>query len=590
MKVINGDPKTFESSKCHVKIDWYDRIFNDQLEVYEEWGDTNNHSNEAKGWKEYLERIRVSEEADLTLHWWTYKGKNAGENPPLIICLDEYYSRSWQYIADREGLIIVAFEYHRNYRLPNNEEGMGALGFGSKPDEIITYHEVVKRVMEEYNVDKQRVYINGLSYGDGSALNYAMRYSDTLAGIVLINGPTSPYNCKRYQFDKMPPLPSMQIRSEDDITCDGFPDGMSFDAKGNKGWLRQIRSESTIYNRNIWLRANNISSREPKILTEGTRTFLIYESEAGDVIYAEMADRCHIGAVDYAEEMWQKVYSRYKRNDRGGIEKIKELPAPDKKSIGLVVGSSRAYIDNQVTELAAPCYMVDPKFPLNRATRMYGETECSYSSFYAPVELLKKGFGIGYTVEDLPNFSVWNEGEDNDRIQLDDKVIKFSFSGKHYEIYTNTCLIIEDGITKDLVRPVLTIDGNLMVPVKEFGDFFGFYVSERNEAVYVSDHKNAIGYTVSRILREEVLADKIEEKIFPVSLIKHSHGHTEISTESIKLGDTLEIKTFPEEGYKVTEVYGIMNGLEAPVDKLKENEYIVCNVMGDLVVEVIYGE
>ena len=63
------------------------------------------------------------------------KGKNAGENPPLIICLDEYYSRSWQYIADREGLIIVAFEYHRNYRLPNNEEGMGALGFGSKPDE-----------------------------------------------------------------------------------------------------------------------------------------------------------------------------------------------------------------------------------------------------------------------------------------------------------------------------------------------------------------------------------------------------------------------------------------------------------------------
>ena len=135
MKVINGDPKTFESSKCHVKIDWYDRIFNDQLEVYEEWGDTNNHSNEAKGWKEYLERIRVSEEADLTLHWWTYKGKNAGENPPLIICLDEYYSRSWQYIADREGLIIVAFEYHRNYRLPNNEEGMGALGFGSKPDE-----------------------------------------------------------------------------------------------------------------------------------------------------------------------------------------------------------------------------------------------------------------------------------------------------------------------------------------------------------------------------------------------------------------------------------------------------------------------
>ena len=254
-----------------MKIDWYDRIFNDQLEVYEEWGDTNNHSNEAKGWKEYLERIRVSEEADLTLHWWTYKGKNAGENPPLIICLDEYYSRSWQYIADREGLIIVAFEYHRNYRLPNNEEGMGALGFGSKPDEIITYHEVVKRVMEEYNVDKQRVYINGLSYGDGSALNYAMRYSDTLAGIVLINGPTSPYNCKRYQFDKMPPLPSMQIRSEDDITCDGFPDGMSFDAKGNKGWLRQIRSEARY--------TTEIYGSGRIIFHQGSRRFLRKERE-----------------------------------------------------------------------------------------------------------------------------------------------------------------------------------------------------------------------------------------------------------------------------------------------------------------------
>lgn len=590
MKVINGDPKTFESTKCHVKIDWYDRVFNDQLEITEDWGETNNHQNESKGWTEYMEQITVSKDADLCLHWWTFLGKNASANPPLVICFDEYYNQTWQYVADREGLAVVAFEYHRNFRLPNNEEGMGALGFGSKPDEILTYHEVVERVIEEFDVDRHRVYLNGLSYGDGSALNYAMKYPETLAGIVLMNGPTSPYNCLRYGFENMSAIPSMQLRSEDDMSCDGFPDGLSFDVKGNYEWLRYIRSESTLWNRDIWIKANGIIDMHPKILTKDERAFLIYESDQGDVIYNEAAKRCHIAAIDYAEEMWQKVYSRYRRNDKGEIERIKPLPEPDKNAVALVVGLKKGYIDNKVVELSAPCYMVDPNLPLKRDHAMYGKTECSYSSFYAPIDLLKKGFGIDYEITDVDNISVWGEGVSNDRIVLDDKIVQFNYHGKAYEIYTNTCIVIADGIVMQMLRPFLTIDGNLMLPVKEFASFFGFCASERNEAIYVTDHNFTLGYSLSRILREEILADEIEKKQFNVSVIQHNNGKTEVSANYIKQGYTVDVKTIPDDGYEVKEIYGIMNGLEAPIDKLEDNRYIVCNVMGELVVEAVYGK
>ena len=249
--VINGDPKTFKSKDCHVELNWFDRVFNDQLEGYANWCPENEHANEGLGFKEYLERIDgYNNDVNLDIRWWEYEGKACkGQPAPLVICFTEYINTCWHRLADEYGIYILAFEYHRNQKPP--EGGLGAKGFGPAIEEIRGYKYVADRMMEKYPIDKNRVYINGLSYGDMSAVNYARDYGDTLAGIVLIDGPSSPFNIQEFKFDNLPALPVLQIRGNSDLTCDGFPDGMSFDAKGNFEWLRYMRSKINVINRGV---------------------------------------------------------------------------------------------------------------------------------------------------------------------------------------------------------------------------------------------------------------------------------------------------------------------------------------------------
>jgi len=591
MKVINGDPLTFEQKKNHLQIYWYDRILNDQLESYTDWSEKNEHANASKGWAEYLEQITDKEqEADLELRWWEYKGKSVRDNlpAPLVICFHEYYNTCWQHIADAEGLIIVAFEYHRNARPP--EGGLGALGYGSREDEIITYNIVINRVIEKFNIDKQKIYLNGLSYGDGTALNYIMKYGDSIAAVVLMNGPSSPYNCTRLGFDKLPNLPSMQLRSEDDLTCDGFPDGMSFDCKGNYEWLRNIRSRSTVYNRNLWLKANDIKGL-PKIYSRGKYVFLIYESEKGDVIYNENAERCHIPPIDYAQIMWDMLYSRYKRNDNGEIELIGEKLPADKDAVAMVVGSKNIYTDNMLVSLDAPLYKVDPIPDLLRDHRVYAKTEVSYSSIYAPLDVLSKAFGIEYKMNEVYNYSDWSEeNPPEDFPVLDDSIIEFRYREDDFKIYTNTNIVKKNNKILDLERPPLVIKGGMMIPVKEVAELLGFNVSERNDSLYITKHKVQIGYSFSRILREEILAETKPELKYLVSVICPRNGEISVSKEVVDEGETIELRAVPDDGFVTDEAVAYMNGLEVPVNRITDDLYYVCNALSDVVIEVKFIE
>lgn len=590
MKVINGDPLTFENKDCHVTIQWYDRIFNDQLEAYEDWHEENEHANEGKGWTEFFETITdTAMDLNIDVRWWEYRGKACRDDvpAPLVICFDEYYNQSWQYVADDNGLVIIAFEYHKNMTPPPG--GMGALGFGPDKSEIQGYKKAVEAIMRRYNIDKTRVYLNGLSYGDMSALCYAKEYPNDLAGIVLMNGPTCPYNIGAYELmGNLPALPAMTLRSDSDMTCDGFPNKLSFDVGDNFEWLRYVRSKQTVYNRDLWMKQNKAEVL-PTITSKGKRVYIKYDGDL-PVIYNELNDRCHIAPIDYAQVMWDNIYSVYKRGENGRIEKIADDNLiPDKDAIALVVGSSKAYVDNKVVELSAPCYMVEPDENRLEDHIFYGERETAEESIYAPVDILLKGFGLEYEVENVENFSVWT-CDVTERIKLDDSIIHFDKNDRHYAMYTNTCIVRVDGHVEEMERPPLVIDDVLMIPVKEFAEFMSLFCSVRNDAAYVCDHYMEMGLTFSRLLREEILNMVPIKNTYKVECIDAENGSFTVSHSEIPNGDTLIVKTAPEEGYEVEKVTGYMNGLASPVNIVADNEYYICNVFGDVVVDVTFKE
>lgn len=589
-KVINGDPLTFEKKEYHIPIHWYDRVFGAQLTAYHDWSEENEHANEGKGWKEHLEQIvDEKQDADLEIRWWEYRGRNCPDDQetPLIICFDEYYNQSWQPVADANNLTVAAFEYHRNMKPP--EEGLGALGFGPSMEEIRGYHCVVERIMEHYAINRKRVYLNGLSYGDMSALIYAKEYGDTLAAIVLMNGPSSWYNIMRYDlYGHMPVLPVLMLRSDSDIAVDGYPCGISLDIKGNTEWMRYIRTQGTLLNQKLWM-GQMPEKTLPVIHSDGNRIFLKYDGGAAPVIYHDNNRRSHIAPVDYAQVMWDNLYRCYQRNDGGQIEQIgPDRLTPDQHAIALMVGSSKAYIDHAPKDLPFACYMVDP-YPDRLPDHLdYGEEETRASTFYAPIELLETGFGIVYEIMDSEDYSNWLDCTVTDRITLHDQEVHFHYKDQKYVLYTNAAMYTVDGHVEEITRPLLILDGHLMIPVKKMAQLLGLCCDVRNDTAYVTDHPVSMGLATTRVIREVILAPELHRQSFSVALEPAEHGRCELSAQEIPIGETLKLRTFPEDGYETAEVHGYLNGLECNVEEVEPGYFWLCNVYGDVELRIIF--
>lgn len=584
---IQGDPLTY-FKEGHISLDWHDVTATEQARVYTKQLDHVEHVNEELGWSEYLEQLTEPELGyDISARWWEYRGRACrdGVPAPLVILFYTAANTSWRFLADREGLILLAFEDHRNQKLAGGF--LGGLGFGPGDDEIWSYDVIIDRVLGKYGCDRGRVYACGLSFGDYSLLVYAGKYGKKLAGIASVNGPVAPFNMERYRLrETVPELPVLQIRSDYDTTCDGYKEGDHFEKYTYRPWYRYIRSKVVTTNRNLWTERNGCDIRTPEIRTEGNRAFLRYPGANCDVIYAEYHRNSHVIPIDNAEVMWDNLFSRYRRDADGAVVETAPPPAADRNAVALVAGLDRAYINNKKTELCAPCCVLDPRETLPPVSEMAFREEASYSTFYAPAELLMLALGISWTYrKNDVQMTVWNEGRGNDAIRLEDGVISFSWNGSSYCLYTDCTVVSVDGKIRSLKRPPLWIRGVLMLPVCEVAELLGFHASAYNDAVYLCGHPFELGLSLSRYLREEILPDEVYVMTCSVRTYPSEHGTFTVNAETLREGDTLILNVFPEEGYRAVPRTAI-NGVDFRATAIGENEYWICNLMGDADVAV----
>jgi len=577
--------------KYHIISEYYDFTTTDQMFQYHDGSKVNEHANADLGWIEHIQRISIpKKKADLQLRWWEYQGVNVkkDQKSPLIICWMEYYNTTWQRIADREGLTVVAFEYHKNSRIP--ALGKGTLGFGPRKDEIETYHYVIEKVIEKYNCDRNRIYAMGLSYGDMTAMCYARDYGKTLSGIALMNGPSSYFSLDYFNLFNLESIPSIQMRSNDDFTCDGFPADRApqFPLKGNEEFIRKVRSYQTVLNRDVWMKANGIKSYHPLITSDYKRVYAVYPGKNTRVIYNEMVQKCHIGPLDAAEIFWSGLFSRYKRDNKGKIIEIAaEYFEPD-QNIAVAAGCDTAYINNEVEKLSCHCVVVEPPKELARDSRVYHKSEDEYSTIYAPVDILEKGFGISYSIEKLPDRHTNQWGKLSKAIKIDDSVIRFIFMGRKYEIYTDTTIAVVDGKIIDVDRPPLTINNNLMIPIEEVAHLLGLWSSRNNDTVYITDHEMYLGYTMGRLIKEEILTNREKNPKVHVTVEKKGSGSVKLSSTSIERGKTIEVFVTPGKGCEVAEFNAYMENKWVPSYQLEQNKWIVPNTYLDVTVAISF--
>jgi len=382
---------------------------------------------------------------------------------------------SWSKVADRENIIIV---------YPN---------YAGKDPEFLK--KLIDVISGKYNIDKTRIYMDGFSMGDIMTFAFARKYGDVLAAAACFGGPTAPESIK--EATPVASLPIFQIRGEEDTLTGGG-------GKPDPNDRYAVRAKLNDYNREYWLKANKTNTI-PEISVQGYESHAIYRSDAGDVIYTEIKGMSHQELIYAADLVWNHFFSGYSRVNGKIVESapLQKLEG-DKNALAIVVGSTRALINNKVVKIddlnphASPVMVTNTlppwasRIPKAEAeaidfSTMFGDI--GKPTMYFPVKFLEKAFGA--TVD------VLNEGK-TARITTADQ--------KTYELYDKSQAVFSDGKVTGIHMPAFTHNGTLLVPARAVSEIlFNKNVSECNEVIYISDdHGDKLSRGIARIIKKHL--------------------------------------------------------------------------------------
>lgn len=365
------------------------------------------------------------------------------------------YATSWNYIADREGLIVVYPDMVFEHTPGGNTEK-----FGEKIEhEILFIGGLIEELKGKYNVDESRIYMQGMSMGNLMTTNYS-RYSGVkLAGAGECAGPspiqamwTEDGQIKEYTAA----VPIFQSRGEnDDMAINGGYDG------------KAVRNDINRANKKFWLTVNQCDAL-PEISIKGENNFEFYTGGLADVIYRDVKNRGHGQTFDDAEFVWSLLFSGVSRNADGSVVKSEPRMKPegDSNAAALADGCKKVYIDNRIVELEAAVYKVHEE--LN--SEHFGHKDLG-EVFYAPASVFPAIFGV--TLRELG----------------DDRLEMVTPDGRTIVASVGNVGLTVDNTVVSMSRQAEKKGDTIYLPVCWFANnLFGKFTTSMNGSLYIADH------------------------------------------------------------------------------------------------------
>jgi poly(3-hydroxybutyrate) depolymerase len=268
---------------------------------------------------------------------------------------------AWQLIADRENF-IVAYPHSLIEEIKFNvwehftaEDGM--------PDDVEYFDKLIDILLEKYNIDPTRIYIQGQSVGDNMASTYLYAHGDRIAAAAPLSGPPS---CSTfYQHGSDEPViyphhavPVLRRHGSEDtqqplgtlgkiciMSAKGEEPTLDFSetARRNK-WL--VAQKPSL---DLWVDVNGCKEL-PKLGLKDRYNWLVYEGDCRTCFYVVEGGE-HGPTLDMADRIWTNFFSRYRRVDGKIIETEDNGSEWDCGAIALADGASVAYVDNKLVSL-----------------------------------------------------------------------------------------------------------------------------------------------------------------------------------------------------------------------------------------------
>ena len=394
---------------------------------------------------------------------------------------------AWQLVAERENFIVVyphcliegiKFNSWNDYG-PDDR----------MPDDVEYFDRLIDIICEKYNIDTERIYIQGQSVGDTMASTYVFERGERIAAAALLSGPQGTarfVSAETGEIIRRPHCAVPVIRthgSEDTVPLIGSvgkicvfglraPDVEDYSDEGRRAkWLLNIQ----VHN-HLWREANGCAA-EPRIGVRGRYNWLVYDGSPADYVFYIVEGGEHGPYLDMADNIWRFFFSHYRRVN-GETERV-ESPwniEPDCGAIALADGAALAYVDNRPVQLDGD----------GRTARAVN------GSFYVPAGFLERAF---------PGARVTGEQEGTAaRLVTQDGHSLYLAAGNRVAVCDNTL--------REMPSPQV-FDGCLYVAISEIAALVsGLHSAEGHGVCYLGPHEGLMSYDLAYAIKLLLGAEK----------------------------------------------------------------------------------
>ena len=447
-------------------------------------------------------------------HWLEYVPScYTGQTPvPLVLSMHaggqssygQFYDTAWNTLAETENFLVAYPDALRNGAWGVNESG----SIDKSAHDMQAILALIEDLAARYNIDRGRIYMQGMSMGDLMSMQCGRAFGNILAGIGCCSGPTDPdllFSDDGSLRENTGPVPVFQSR--------GVYDTIALNPKFP-------RPLTNVKNREFW-RILDGCREDPAIQTTASEIIAVYPGEMGDVVYRNMVRHGHYQAVNDAQLAWDLVFSRFRRNEDGTLTRIgTDCFVPDKNAAALVDGSEYAYINNKKVKIGGRALIVEA---VQQGPPMPAPGEGPAKPDGGPAPRGKPGPGAGKMPgpgeeKPMPAMAPGASGEVSGvyvyvpaaflsafgaDVTLDGDHALVCFDGKTLEFAKGSAASLVDGRIFNMGMEARLVDGMLYLPLSWFAEeILGWTCSVHQGAAYLKNGPVTVTEDFSRILKE----------------------------------------------------------------------------------------
>ena len=418
----------------------------------------------------------------------SYDGK---KSVPLVVSLHggmmtgwgQAIYTSWTLVAEAEGFLLAFPDASRDriwevqwgcWDIEGKDPNFLPPGARSCPENAAEGRDVqlvlgmVRHMQETYNVDSERIFLQGMSMGNLMTALVSRHYSRLFAG-------AAGSGCSSFLDRLFTPegqvigrgsLPVWQSRPEHN----NIPEGKERSLRVNR------------YNRWYWLKRNGCRTL-PEIAIIGEDNFAFYHGEEADQVYLDIKNRDHGQTLDDAALIWRYLFSGCRRLRDGRIvHGDSRLPRRgDAFAFALAEGERWAWRQNRVEPLPTSArHWEKLKYHgLGGGTRVRG------SYCMAPLRYLAEVFGASL-----------REAESGLR------AVMTLADGRRLQFARGSIGCMIDNDLRSMYCEAIHRDGQLLVSVEWFCRYlFNLTVTSCDGVYYVTDHFAELSEGMAELLR-----------------------------------------------------------------------------------------